>query len=194
MPLPQDLWIGEIVIGIALILVMATSFYGYRVRRGRWWLAISFCISSYVLCIAVAIGHDVMSRQLDEYVRILRNPARPAHLAPDWGNGFTREDRTKYSHMLASSTYEEWGETVSYFDVDGKLRRFEPTSADQQKRSDYLQRIELSKRGSKMLMWSAIAWLLLPLIGVGLAHTRLPELLLRALTSRSKRDAGAPLS
>jgi hypothetical protein len=156
---------------MAPLLLAWLSWSAYRFRgttSRRWFFATLFAVG-YIACVAVAALHERTSRTLDRYADRLANGIEAAHLPPDWGKGFSPNDRTKHSLMLARQTFVSYGMRVRYFDLNGDLQDFTPTDEDVKSREFHLQHLAESRALETRMSVVAIAWLTVPLVAIGLS-------------------------
>jgi len=165
----STLWLSDGLLALMLAGWLSSTAYEFRRKTRRRWISASLFVLGYSFCVAAAIANEVMSRQSDSFLHALKNPGPPSHLEPDWGKNFSVEERTRYSQMLARYSFESWGMRTKYFGLDGELRVYEPTQADQDRRSARLWLIGQTARVEKFSAYAAIAWLFLPLIAIGLS-------------------------
>ena len=174
-----DFWFYELFVAVVITLLMASGIYRLRAQAGRRAIALSFCLLAYTVSVAMAVGHEWMRDSATASVKTLKNPTRPAHLSANWGSEFTKEDRVKYSVMLARITFEQWGEIVNHFDSEGRLQPYMPAPADHYGRARYLESIDVLEGEIATLLRVALAWLAVPLLGVGLGFMPLAAWLFR---------------
>lgn len=145
----------------ALMLVGASHL---RLGYGRKWVAIACCAISAGLCAAVAgiiayaayAGHALADQ--------LANPRAAAILKSDWGADWPREDRTKYSVMLATAAYVERGEIVEFFDLQGRRVPFSPSEQHKVQREERLAYISWLRTTSLRMAFLCLASILIPVV------------------------------
>jgi len=193
-----EVWFGVIALAVGLGATMAYGVLRLRRGYGRKWTGIYFCLISVLLSSALSVFSFWQSHETKDFVRSLKNPAPPAHLAADWGAKLTAEERVKHSQMLARTTFVDWGIHVNHFDLSGNSRQYEPTDEDRTNRALRLRYIELTAVSGTLLFWTGLGWILVPWIGLAFAFIPGATRIAGTLTSRSRADAppvgGAPLS
>lgn len=137
--------LGDIAnLALAASLMFALMFVGasrLRIRYGRTWVSVISCAISIVVCGALAATFAYTAYVSQALADQLANSRPAAILASDWGADWPRENRTKYSLMLARATYVERGEIVEYFDLEGRRVAFSPTDQHKQQRAEHLAHI-----------------------------------------------------
>jgi hypothetical protein len=167
-----DFWLAELFIAITFLLQMSKGVSRLHSSFGKKWVAVSFCVFSYLACMGIAVGHSYVSSYVDHLVQSLKSPPDIAQVPKGWGENFTKEKRTEYSQMLARQAFLDGGKLRDYIDLNGSLREYEPCEADHQYRVSLKHSIERLEHASKQFFYAAIAWLLIPLFGAGVGYLR----------------------
>jgi hypothetical protein len=187
-PLLQDLWIGELILFAAALMLIAIPVYGIqlhgRLRVGAGVAA----VLGYLVCVGLSAGHFFMWQSLEQHAKTMHARSGSAVLPDDWGSNFTSEDRTKFSAAMARHAFTNWGEIAVYIDQTGKRRPYEPTKDDHQQRASwlaYLDSIDLAK--NNFLIY-ALLWPFIPLMAIWFGLARFTQPLMRLLTRRFSKD------
>ena len=178
--------------------LLAEGVIRLRTGFGSRWKGIGVCVLAMILCIGGNVGAYFLYSSNSGLLQSFRNPAGPSHLEPHWGKDMSREDRTKYSQMLARTSFENWGITVNFFDETGILRPYQATDADRARLQWRRDAVAYLERTTNFLAWITVGWLFIPWLGLGAAFVPAIVRALGALTGRSNADAlqsgSAPLS
>jgi len=198
MAIDWNIWAFFVFLAICSIGLLAEGVIRLRTAHGATWKSVGFCTLAMVLCVGGNLGMYFLYSSNGSMLEVLKNPPGPSHLEPHWGPGMSREDRTKYSQMLARTSFENWGITVNYFDETGTLRPYQATDADRARLQWRRQAVAHYETTTNLLAWITFGWLFVPWLGLGAAFVPGVARVLGALTGRSKADAlqpgSAPLS
>lgn len=198
MAIPWDIWLFFAFLALSSVAFVAEGVIRFRTVYGASWKAAGFCTIAMVLCVGGTLGMYFSYATTAKSLEFLKKPPEPSHLEPHWGKNMTREDRTKYSQMLARISFENWGITVNYFDETGALRPYQATDADRARLQWRRQAVAHYEKTTNLLAWTTFGWLFIPWLGLVAAFVPGIARVLGALTGRSKTDApksgGAPLS
>lgn len=189
MTVSWDIWLGFVFLAISSSVLMAEGVIRLRIAHGKKWKALCQCVASLVMCLGIAIGAYLMSHSIDNLVRTLKSPSPPSSLRADWGAEWSKEDRWKYSQMLARISFENWGASVQYFDLDGTMHFYKPTEVDRENRAVRLRYIAQSEKASALMIWTMFVCFLLPWIGLAASFSPLSERVCGTLTGRLKPGA-----
>jgi hypothetical protein len=157
-----------VVLMFGLTLLGATHL---RLRYGRRWLAILSCAIGFLVLGTFAVLAAYASHASWQLSITLSNPPPPHRLATNWGSNFPPAERTKYSRFMAEKTFIDWGESVEYFDLEGKRLRFAPTDADRAKRVEHLAMLDGLREQARFLAAMAALFLVLPLLAWWMSRT-----------------------
>ena len=104
-PLLRDLWVGELILFTAALMLIAMPAYSVqlhgRLRVGAGVAA----VLGYLVCVGLSAGNFFMWQSLEQRAKTMRARSGSAVLPDDWGSNFTSEDRTKYSTAMARHAY-----------------------------------------------------------------------------------------
>lgn len=198
MNIDWNIWAFFALLAFGSIGLLAEGVIRLRSRFGARWKGIGSCVLAMILCIGGNVGVYFFYASNSGLLDTFKNPPNPTHLEPHWGTDMSREDRTKYSRMLAQTSFENWGITVNYFDETGTLRPYQATEADRAKVQWRRQTVAYLEKTTKLLGWITFGWLFVPWLALGMAFVPATARALGALTGRSNADAlqsrSAPLS
>jgi hypothetical protein len=192
MAIPWNIWVFFAFIAVCSISLLAEGVIRLRTRYGARWKGIGFCTLAMILCISGNLGVYYLYSSSASFLESLKNPPGPSHLEPHWGADMSREDRTKYSQMLARTSFENWGITVNYFDQTGTLTPYQATDEDRARLQWRRQAVVYHEKTTSLLAWIAFGWLFVPWLGLVAAFVPATVRVLGALTGRSKADAPQP--
>jgi hypothetical protein len=192
MTIRWDIWVFFALLAVSAIAFLAEGIVRLRVSHGKAWKAVGFCTLAMVFCLVGTLGNYSFYSLSVSGLELLKKPPEPSHLRPDWGADMSKEDRTKYSQMLARISFENWHITVNYFDETGTLRPYRPTDADRGAFHARRQAIALHEENTNLLKWVTLAWLFVPWLGLLAAFVPWSVRVLGALTNRPKSDALQP--
>ena len=192
MAITWDIWLSFACLAVSAITLLANGVSRLRTRQGARWKGITFCVLAMILCIGGNLGVYSLYSSNASFLKSFKNPPEPSHLEPYWGADMSREDRTKYSKILARTSFENWGITVNYFDETGTLRPYQATDEDRAMIQWRRQTVVNHERQTSLLAWITFSWLFVPWLGL------FAGFVLGAPTGCSKADAPqagcAPLS
>jgi hypothetical protein len=189
MTVPWDIWLFFALLAAAAIGFMAEGIIRLRTSHVASWKAIGFCTIAMAFCLVGTLVNYVFYSSSISGLESLKKPPEPSHLRPDWGADMSREDRTKYSQLLARISFENWHIIVNYFDETGTLRPYQPTDADRTTFHLRRQAIAREEENTNLLKWVTLAWLFVPWFGLLAAFAPWSVRVLGALTNRPKPDA-----
>lgn len=198
MNIDWNIWAFFAFLAFGSIGLLAEGVIRLRSGFGARWKGIGFCVLAMILCIGGNVGVYFLYASNSGLLHTFENPPNPTHLEPNWGADMSREDRTKYSRMLAQTSFENWGITVNYFDEKGTLRPYQATEADRAKVQWRRRTVAYLEQTTTLLGWITLGWLFIPWLALGVAFVPATARALGALTGRSNSDAlqsrSAPLS
>ena len=171
MSIDWNIWAFFAFLAVVPIGLLAEGIIRLRTAFGARWKAIGICALAMILCIAGNLGIYTLYSSTSALLQSFKNPPGPSHLEPHWGVDMSREDRTKYSQMLARISFENWGITVNYFDEAGNLRPYQATDADRARLQWRRQTVAFHEKTTKLLAWITFGWLFIPWLGLGVAFT-----------------------
>jgi len=192
MAITWNIWLSFAFFAASAIALLAKGVIGLRTGHGVGWKGITFFVLAMILCIGGNFGAYSLYSSNVSFTKSFKNPPGPSHLEPHWGADMSRGDRTKYSKMLARTSFENWGITVNYFDETGTLRPYQATDEDRAMVQWRRQTVVHLEKQTRLLEWITFGWLFVPWLGL------FSGVVLGALTGRFKADApqarSAPLS
>lgn len=175
MMVPWDVWLGVAAIAIGVATLMATGARRLRAARGIAAKGATLCASAVLLSTALAGLFFWQSHEIKDLAQALQDPAPPVYLSPDWGAQFSPEDKSRYSRLMASVTFVDWGIRVHYFDADGIFRKYQPTDEDRAHRMLRLRYIERTRVSGDGLFWAGLGLIVVPWLGLAYALRRKPD-------------------
>jgi hypothetical protein len=184
MAIPWEIWISLGFFAIVPFALLPAGIIRLRTAHGATWKAIVLCLLAMLFCVGGTLFTYSLHSSYRAALEALKRPPDPSHLRPDWGADMSKEDRTKYSQMLARTTFQDWGITVNYFDEKGTLRPYQSTSEDRARLQWRRQAVAYHEQTTGILEWAMLAWLLIPWFGMALGFFPWG-----ALTKRSNVDA-----
>jgi hypothetical protein len=198
MSIDWKIWVFLGFLAVLSIGLLAEGVIRLRTGFGARWKVLGIAALAMVVCIGGNLGAYMLYSSNSTLLQTFKNPPGPSHLEPHWGASMSREDRTKYSEMLARTSFENWGITVNYFDETGTLRPYQATDADRARLQWRRQVVAHLEQTTELLGWITLGWLFIPWVGMGAAFVPVTMRALGALTGRSNADAlqsgSAPLS
>jgi len=189
MAISWDIWLFFAFLAVAAIAFLAEGVIRLRTTHGATWKAVGFCTLAMAFCLFGTLAMYFVYSSSGSMLESLKKPLEPSHLRPDWGADMSKEDRTKYSQMLARISFENWHITVNYFDETGTLRPYQPTDADRATFHLRRQAVAHYEKKTNLLKSVTLGWLLVPWLGLLAAFVPWSVRVLGALTGRSKADA-----
>ena len=189
MGIPWDIWLTFGFSAVLSILLLTWGLISLRTGYSSAWKGVGLSALAMLICIGGTLGMYSLYSSSGSTLESLKKPPGPSHLGPEWGAKMSKEDRQKYSQMLARTSFRDWGITVNYFDMNGALRPYQPTDEDRAWLEWRRQAVAYFERESEILKWSMLAWLFVPWIGLVLGCLPWFDRLTGSPTDRSKVDA-----
>lgn len=171
MLLEWDAWIYFSLTALGATGMMAQGVFRYSLSIGRKSTAILESTFSVLICLTFMTGSLYAAYLMDHSLLAMKNKASPIHLQEDWGKQMSKEDRSKYSQLIARHDFVDWGIHTNHFDSNGNFVLYKPDDEDRRARATQLAYIQRTDFSRTLFLWSAAVWALIPWLALALGLT-----------------------